>query len=107
HRGAAGVFSKVRIRASHWVGDAVMSQPALSAVHARCRAAELVVLARPWVADLSARETGISRVIPYAAASGFRDFSGKLSVARALRREKFDCAILLQYEFDAAAISWM
>src|SRR5207247_2620994 len=81
--------------------------PASPPEPARVRAAELVVLARPLVADLYARETGISRVIPYAAASGFRDFSGKLSVARALRREKFDCAILLQNAFEAAAIAWL
>src|SRR5437773_5815160 len=107
HPGGTVVFSKILIRATNWVGDAVMSLPAIRAVHARFRAAELVVLARPWVADLYARETGISRVIPYAAASGFRDFSGKLSVARALRREKFDCAILLQNAFEAAAIAWL
>jgi heptosyltransferase II len=97
-------FSKILIRATNWVGDAVMSLPAIRAVHARFPEAEIVVLARPWVADLYARETAISRVIPYDAASGFHELSGKLRVARALRREKFDCAILLQNAFEAAAI---
>ena len=81
HPGGTVVFSKILIRATNWVGDAVMSLPAIRAVHARFPASELVVLARPWVADLYARETGISRVIPYDAASGFHDLSGKLSVA--------------------------
>jgi|SRR5579859_817722 len=99
------VFSKILIRATNWVGDAVMSLPAIRAVHARFPAAEIVVLARPWVADLYARETGISRVIPYDAVSGFHDLSAKLRVARALRREKFDCAILLQNAFEAAAVA--
>ena len=103
--GGPVVFSKILIRATNWVGDAVMSLPAIRAVHTRFPAAELVVLARPWVADLYARETGISRVIPYDAASGFRDLSSKLGLARVLRREKFDCAILLQNAFEAAAIA--
>jgi heptosyltransferase-2 len=107
HSGGSVVFSKILIRATNWVGDAVMSLPAIRAVHARFPAAELVVLARPWVADLYARETGISHVIPYDAASGFHDLSAKLRVARALRREKFDCAILLQNAFEAAAIAWL
>src|SRR6266851_5395283 len=100
-------FSKILIRATNWVGDAVMSLPAIRAVHARFPAAELVVLARPWVADLYARETGITRVIPYDPASGFHGLSDKLQAARALRREKFDCAILFQNAFEAAAIAWL
>src|SRR5258708_39459596 len=98
-------FSKILIRATNWVGDAVMSLPAIRAVRDRFPAAEIVVLARPWVADLYARETAISRVIPYDAASGFHDLSGKLRVARALRRAKFDCPILLQNAFQAAALA--
>jgi heptosyltransferase-2 len=105
--GGSVVFSKILIRATNWVGDAVMSLPAIRAVHARFPAAELVVLARPWVADLYARETGISHVIPYDAGSGFHDLSAKLRVAGVLRREKFDCAILLQNAFEAAAIAWL
>ncbi len=105
--GGTVAFSKILIRATTWVGDAVMSLPAIRAVHARFPAAELVVLARPWVSDLYAREAAISRVIPYDAASGFRDMSGKLRMARALRREKFDCAILLQNAFEAAAVAWL
>src|SRR5258708_22457361 len=98
-------FSKILIRATNWVGDAVMSLPAIRAVRDRFPAAEIVVLARPWVADLYARETGISRVIPYDAVSGLHDLSGKLRVARGLRREKFDCAIVLQNAFEAAAVA--
>src|SRR5438309_10914418 len=86
--GGPVVFSKILIRATNWVGDAVMSLPAIRAVHARFPAAELVVLARPWVADLYARETAISRVIPYDVASGFRDLSAKLRVARARSEER-------------------
>src|SRR5260221_9551208 len=98
-------FSKSFIRASNWVADAGMSLPEIRPVRDRFPAAEIVVLAGPWVADLYERETAISRVIPYDAASGFHDLSGKLRVARALRREKFDCAILLQNAFEAAAVA--
>jgi heptosyltransferase-2 len=100
-------FSKILIRATNWVGDAVMSLPAIRAVRARFPEAEIAVLARPWVAGLYARETSIQRVIPYTAAPGFRGWGGKLRAARSLRREKFDCAILLQNAFEAAAIAWL
>ena len=100
-------FSKILIRATNWVGDAVMSLPAIRAVRARFPKAEIVVMARPWVADLYARETAINRVISYAVAPGFRDVRGKWRVARDLRRENFNCAILLQNAFEAAAIAWL
>jgi heptosyltransferase II len=98
-------FSRILIRATNWVGDAVMSLPAIRAVGGRFPEAQITVLARPWVADLYARETSINRVIPYSAASGFRDLPAKLGVSRALRAEKFDCAILFQNAFEAAAIA--
>ena len=98
-------FSRILIRATNWVGDAVMSLPAIRAVGARFSDAQITVLARPWVADLYARETAINRVIPYSAATGFRDLPAKLRAARALRREGFDCAILFQNAFEAAAVA--
>jgi len=100
-------FRKILIRATNWVGDAVMSLPAIRAVHARFPQAEIVVLARPWVADLYARETAVHRVIPYSAAPGFHELGAKVRLAGVLRRENFDCAILLQNAFEAAAITWL
>jgi lipopolysaccharide heptosyltransferase II len=100
-------LSKILIRAANWVGDAVMSLPAIRAVRARFPQAEIAVLARPWVADLYLRETAIDRVLPYQARPGLRDWPGKLRTARALAREKFDCAILLQNAFEAAAVAFL
>ena len=84
-----------------------MSLPALRAIRERFPVAEIVVLARPWVTDLYARERFVDRVILYTAAKGARDWGGKWRLARHLRRERFDCAILLQNAFDAALIAWM
>jgi heptosyltransferase II len=95
-------YRKILVRATNWVGDAVMSLPALRALHERCPAAEISILAKPWVADLYRRETFCHRVIPYTAAS----LASKWSTAKTLRRENFDCAILLQNAFEAAAIAF-
>jgi heptosyltransferase-2 len=84
-----------------------MSLPALRAIHHRFPAAEISVLARPWVADLYGRETWCSRVIPYTAARGMRDWRGKWRSAGELRRERFDCAILFQNAFEAALVAWL
>ena len=84
-----------------------MSLPALRAIRERFPAAEIAVLARPWVADLYARETAIDRVIPYTAPSGLNGLSQKWRAARSLAHERFELAILLQNAFEAAAITWL
>jgi len=95
--------SKVMVRATNWVGDAVMSLPAIRAVRERLARAELVVVARPWVAGVYGRETAIDRIISYEA-RGWRE---RIGFGLELARENFDCAILLQNAFDAAAMAWL
>jgi heptosyltransferase-2 len=97
-------ISKVLVRATNWIGDAVMSLPAICVIREVFPHAEIAVVARPWVADLYARESSIDRVIPYTAQKGLR---AKREFAGALRSEHFDCAILLQNAFDAAFIAWL
>jgi heptosyltransferase II len=87
------------VRATNWIGDAVMSLPAIRAIRGIFPHADLAVLAKPWVADLYARETAIDRVIPYT--------GGRREIANRLRAERFDAAILLQNAFDAALVTWL
>ena len=96
-------YSSILVRATNWVGDAVMSLPALRALRGRFPNAKISILAKPWVGDLYAREPFCDEMIPYVA----RDVGSKIKAARELAARKFDCAILLQNAFDAAAIAWM
>lgn len=91
------------MRATNWVGDAVMSLPALRALRERYPQAKISILAKPWVADLYGREPFCDELIPYTAA----DWRSKLAVARTLGERRFDCAILLQNAFEAAAIAFL
>jgi heptosyltransferase-2 len=97
-------ISKLVVRATNWVGDAVMSLPAIRAIRGVFPHAEIAVAARPWVADLYARETAIDRVIPYPKPHGLGD---RREFAARLRAERFDAAILLQNAFEAAFIAWL
>ena len=82
-----------------------MSLPAITAIRRSFPEAEILVLARPWVADIYARQTAIDRVIPYRAARGAGNLSAKWELAKQLRNEAFDCAILLQNAFEAALLA--
>ena len=96
--------AKVLVRATNWLGDAVMSLPAVRAMRQVFPDARLAVVARPWVADLYAGETAIDQVIIYGMHKGLR---AKREFAAQLREQSFECAILLQNAFDAALMAWM
>lgn len=95
---------KILVRATNWIGDAVMSLPALRAIRERYPEAEIAVLAKPWVSALYDRERSINRVVPLKAESGARDWKAKKKLIRDLRREDFDLGILLPNSFESAAV---
>ena len=51
--------------ATNWVGDAVMSLPALRALRGRFPHAHIAILAKPWVSDLYHREPFCDEMIFY------------------------------------------
>ena len=79
-----------------------MSLPALRALRERFPRAKISILAKPWVADLYGREPFCDEMIPYTAA----DLKSKWAAGRALASRNFDCAVLLQNAFEAAAIAF-
>ena len=94
-------FGRIVVRATNWVGDAVMSLPALAEIRRRFPKAHIAVLAKPWVAGLYAGERFADEVILY------NPGESKWKIARSLRAGRFDCAILLQNAFEAALIAWL
>ena len=98
---------KILARATNWLGDAVMSLPALRVLRSRYPDAHIAVLAVPSLVDFYAGEQSINRVISLDAASGFRDFAAKWQQTRELRREHYDLAVLLPNSFESAALTWL
>lgn len=95
---------KILVRATNWVGDAIMSIPALGAIRRRWPEAQITILARPWVAELYRGQRFVDRVMPLDVAS--RSPVAVERVARSLHQEQFDSAVLLQNAFSAAWLVW-
>ncbi|MBE0660734.1 MAG: lipopolysaccharide heptosyltransferase II [Bryobacteraceae bacterium] len=98
---------RLLVRATNWVGDAVMSLPALAALRRRFPDSHIAILARPWVAGLYRHEPFADEIIPYQPAKRLQGLRDRRATANSLRAMKFDCAILLQNAFDAAFITWL
>jgi heptosyltransferase-2 len=94
----------ILIRATNWIGDAVMSLPAVRAIRGRFPDDRITVLAKPWVAALYEGESSIDRVITFEGASGAKDWNAKRELVSRLREGGFDLAILLPNSFESAAL---
>jgi heptosyltransferase-2 len=97
---------KILIRATNWVGDAIMALPALRIVRRRFPEADISIVARPYVADIYRDQQICDRLIPYDPQGSHAGLLGRERLAGELRALKLDVALLLQNAFDAAWLAW-
>ena len=97
---------KILIRATNWIGDAIMALPAFRAVRKRFPEAEIAIVGRPYVADIYRDQEICDQLIPYDPRGLHAGLSGRERLAAELRAQKFDVALLLQNAFDAAWLAW-
>jgi len=97
---------KILVRATNWVGDGVMSLPALEALRARYPSAEIVLVVKPWVSQLYDHHPAVDRSIIYDAAGEHRGPRGFAKLIEQIRSEHFDMAVLFQNAFHAAWMAW-
>jgi heptosyltransferase II len=95
---------KILVRATNWIGDAVMSLPALRAIRDRYPDSRISVLARPWVSALYDGESCIDELISLEGAAGPRDWLTKWRLAAGLRSRDFDLSLLFPNSFESAAV---
>jgi heptosyltransferase-2 len=98
---------RVLVRSTNWVGDALMTEPALDALSKNFPAASLTVLARPWVAAVFRHHPAVNELLEYDPAGPDRGPGGFLRTARKIRASRFDLAVLFQYAFGAGLMVWL
>ena len=97
---------RILIRATNWVGDAILALPALRGVRTKFPQAHIAILARPYVADLYTDQHVADELVRYDWRGIHAGFRGRERLASELRAKKIDTALLLQNAFDAAWIAW-
>src|SRR6202140_3745535 len=96
---------KILVRATNWVGDAIMALPALRAIRNRPDA-NISISARSYVADIYRDQNVADELIVYNHRGIHAGISGRERLTSELRSRNFDVAILLQNAFDAAWLAW-
>jgi heptosyltransferase-2 len=101
-------IDRILIRATNWVGDVVMTLPALEAVRDCFPDSPISILAKPWVIPLFEAHPMVDEVIPMKIEEG--PLAGVKEIMKSsftIRRKKFDMAILFQNAFEAALMVFL
>ena len=96
---------KIVIFLPNWIGDVVMATPAVRAVREQFASAEIVGVCKPYVAEVLEGSPRFDRI-------DFLDSRGPSShgwhaVARRLRRDRPDLAVLFPNSFRSAITAWL
>ena len=97
---------KIAVFLPNWIGDAVMATPTLRAVREKFSAAEIVAIARPYLADVLDGLNLTDRVLLHDPRGSDRNRRGWQFVRR-LRNEKFDLALLLPNSLRSGWMAWL
>jgi heptosyltransferase-2 len=90
-----------------WVGDMVMAQALYKLLRERNPATEIHVVAPSWSLPVLARMPEVGRGIELAVGHGELALGRRRALARALRGEDYDRAIVLPRSLKAALVPWL
>jgi heptosyltransferase-2 len=100
-------IKRLLIRSANWIGDAVMTTPAVRAIRKGFPNTHISLLVKPWVAPVFENSEHIDQLLIYDGERRHKGFSGKFRLARDLKKYNFDAAILMQNAFEAALITFL
>src|SRR5580698_6992043 len=96
-------MDRIALFLPNWIGDVAMATPAVRAVRERFREAHVAAVCKPYVTALLDGSPWFDEIIPF-------DKNGPwpqrtLAVARCLRRERFNTAVLFTNSFRSALVA--
>lgn len=98
----------ILVRATNWVGDVVMTLPALEVIKKYFSSSSITVLAKPWVLPLFENHPAVDQVISFNKGEGtFTGLYEMIRTVRLIRKKRFDLAILFQNAFEAAVLAFL
>ena len=98
-------INRILIRGTNWIGDAVLTIPAIKSIRNGFPHSHISLLVNPWVRDIFIYNKDINEIITYAQTGG--KITRIKNVISHLRAKEFDIAFLLQNAFEAALLTYL
>ena len=96
------LFMKILIRGANWIGDAVMTIPAMRELRRLFPDAEMTLYTRPWAEGIFRDACLVDKILTVESKSS--RFRETLAEGKALKRQGFDLAVLFTNSFQSAAV---
>jgi heptosyltransferase II len=93
---------RILVKAVNWLGDLVMSGPALQAIRETFPDAHLAVLVRRELASFFDGASSVNEVIPYRLRGGLMGLGDQLAIVKRIRAGRFDLAVMFPNSFQSA-----
>lgn len=95
------------VKEVNWLGDLVMSLPALRAIRRTYSDSTLAVLVKAELAGFFAGLRWVDEVIPYSVRQGMPGIRDRARIVASLRKRGFDLAVLFPNSFESALWVWL
>ncbi len=95
--------TKIILRASNWLGDNILTMPAVFALREKFPNAHIAVMIKKSMADVW-KMTPVDEVIPFNFRKGIGGIKDRWNFAKNLKNKNFDVAVILPNSFDSALV---
>ncbi|HZS44047.1 MAG TPA: lipopolysaccharide heptosyltransferase II [Blastocatellia bacterium] len=99
-------FSNILIRGTNWIGDSIITIPALRELRRIFPKAKLTLMVKPWARDIFEGADYLDDILVYDKGSNKR-LPGVAHIVKEIRKRRFEAAIFFQNAFEAAALSFL
>ena len=100
-------YKNILIKAPNWLGDVVLSLPAIKGVRWLWPESHIAVVIKSELADLLKDDHDINEEIPYETGRGLKKIRSTFRLAKRLRHKKFDLVLFFPRSFHSALLGFL
>ena len=106
-RGRYKGIDRILVKGTNWVGDTIISFPAVHALRHHFPEARISVLTNARLAELWKANPAVDEVIPYDIPSGAGRIFGELQIGRLIKQKEIDLAVIFPRSFSSALMVFL
>ena len=100
-------IERILVKGTNWVGDTIISFPAVHALRRHFPKARISVLTKSRLAELWKANPSVDEVIPYDMPTGAGRILGELQIARLIKQKAIDLAVIFPRSFSSALMVFL